>query len=444
MSLITIDNALTETPASPLARSKGLVAVGVALVAVFVLMFGAWAALAPLESAVVASGTVVSDSHRKTIQHLEGGIIGAILVHDGDQVAAGQVLVRLDDTKARTTYAAAQGQLWDARAAEARLIAERDDAKSIAFPDDLAALHDTPAVAQAMAGQQKIFDARRQLEQSKIDAIHERINQSREEIIGYQAEVAAFDRRQALLGEEISGTKQLVAQGLERKPHLLELQREQADTQGKRGETVAQIARAKQTIAEAEVNILSIRNDDEKQAADDLRDTQRKTHELAEQTEAAAAVMARTDIKAPEAGTVTDLKVHTPGGVINPGEALMDLVPRSDRLVIEARVRPVDIDRLHEGLDAEVKLLPYRARRTPPLKAKLVYVSADQLVDKRTNQAYFEVKLAVDETQLKDMPDVTMVPGMPAESMIRTGESTVALYALSPIVDSFHRAFREK
>ena len=443
MSLITIDSGVPAVPATPLARCRSLVFAGAALVGVFCLGFGVWAALAPLESAVVANGTVASDSHRKTIQHLEGGIISAILVHDGDAVTAGETLIRLDDTKARTTLQANQGQLWDARAAEARLIAQRDDAAAIDFPDDLLAHRDDRGVAQALSGQQKIFDARRQLEQSKIDAIRERINQSREEIIGYQAEVVAADRRVALTNEEVGSVIQLVDKGLERKPHLLDLQRQLAEIQGKRGETVAEIARAKQQIAEADVNILSIRNDDEKQAADDLRETQRKVHELTEATEAAANVMARTEIKAPEDGVITDLRVHTPGGVINPGEAVLDLVPKADRLVIEAQIRPVDIDRLHEGLDAQVRLLPYRSRRTPPLDAKVIYVSADRLVDKHTNHAYFAVKLAVDENQFKSMPDVEMVPGMPAEAMIRTGKSTVALYALSPILDSFHRAFRE-
>ncbi len=443
MSLITID-ALPPVPATPLARCRGLVVAGTALVTVFCLGFGGWAAYAPLESAVIASGTVASDSHRKTIQHLEGGIIADILVHDGDAVTAGQTLVRLDDTKARTTFAANEGQLFDARAAEGRLIAERDGADHIAFADDLLSHSGEAAAAQAMAGQQKIFDAKRQLESSKIDQIRERINQSREEIVGYQAEVASADRRMALTTEETASVKEMVDKGLERKPHLLDLERQIAEIQGKRGETLADIARAKQRIAESEVNILSIRNDDEKQAADELRDTQRKVHELTQETEAAESILARTDIKAPEDGVVTDLLVHTPGGVITPGEAVLDLVPKADRLIVEARVKPVDIERLREGLEAQVRLLPYRSRRTPPLDAKVIYVSADQLVDKRTEEPYFAVKLAVDEQQLKSMPDVEMLPGMPAEATIRTGKSTVALYALSPIVDSFHRAFREK
>ncbi|HZT50640.1 MAG TPA: HlyD family type I secretion periplasmic adaptor subunit [Stellaceae bacterium] len=444
MSLITIDHAPPAVPTTPLGRCRPLVVAGGLLVSVFLVGFGIWATFAPLETAVVASGTVVSESSRKTIQHLEGGIVAAILVKDGDAVKAGQTLIRLDDTKARTTYEADSGQLVDLRAAEARLIAQRDDDASIAFPEDLIARKAETAVGQSLAGQQKIFDTRRALEASKIAAIRERINQSREEIVGYQAEVQAADRRTALLNEEIKGALEMLQKGLERKPHYLELQRNLADIQGKRGETVAQIARAKETIAESEVNILNVKNDDQKQAADELRDTQRKIHELSEETEAARAVMDRTRVRAPVDGIVTDLRVHTVGGVVTAGEPLLDLVPQSDRLVIEAEVRPVDIDRLRQGLSAQVRLLPYKSRRTPPLDATVTYVSADRLVDKRTNQPYFSVKLAVDDAQLKAMPEVSLVPGMPAETMIRTGVTTVALYALAPVLDSFHRAFHEK
>ncbi|HUK57949.1 MAG TPA: HlyD family type I secretion periplasmic adaptor subunit [Stellaceae bacterium] len=444
MSLITYEGGLPPAPATPLARCRRLVLFGAVLVGVFVLGLGVWSAFAPLESAVVAGGVVVSDSHRKTIQHLEGGIIKEILVQDGDAVTAGEILVRLDDTKARTAYATAAGELRDARAAEARLVAERDGTDAITFPADLVAHQDDPAVAQAIAGQQKIFDAWKLLQKSKVDAIGERINQSKAEIAGFQAESVADTSRGALLNEEIKSVASLVNQGLERKGRLLELERQLVDTQGKAGDLMAQIARAKETVAEGEVDILSLKNDDQKRAADDLRDTQQKLGGLAQTTAATAAVLARTDVKAPEDGTVTNLRVHTPGGVVNPGEPLLDLVPKDDRLVIEARVRPVDIDRLREGLPAEVRLLPYRTRRTPPLDASVTYVSADELNDKEARQSYFAVKLAIDPQELKDRTDVKLVPGMPAEAMIRTGKSTVALYALSPILDSFHRAFREK
>jgi HlyD family secretion protein len=446
MSMITIHPAAPPPiPANPLARARELVLAGSALVGIFVIGFGTWSAMAPLESAAVAIGSVVSESSRKTVQHLEGGIIRQILVHDGDAVAGGQILIRLDDTKARTTLETLEGQLWDAKAREARLVSERDGAAAIVFPPELVPADAAPVLAAALSGQQKIFETRRLLQESKIASIHERINQVHAEIDGHAAEVAGLHRRTVLLQEEIAGIRELVSKGLERKPRLLQLERDMAEMDGKIGDTTAQIAKAKQVIAESEVDILSLQNDRQKEVADELRETEKKRQELEEQAQAAADVLARTEVRAPESGVVTDLHVHTPGGVVTAGEALLDLVPDADRLVVEVQVRPEDIDRVHEGLPAQVRLLPYKQRRTPPLDAKVIYVSADRLVDKHTNLPYFAAKLRVDEAGLAALGDeIKMVPGMPSEAMIKTGASTVAIYALSPVLDSFHRAFREK
>jgi HlyD family secretion protein len=301
------------TPATPLKAIRGLVATGVAAVGIFVIAGGIWSALAPLESAAVGPGQVDSESFRKRIEHLEGGIIGQILVHDGDAVQPGQVLVRLDDTKARTTLQGMRGQYWDALAAESRLLAERDGTAAILFPKALTG-SDDPAAARVMAAQQKIFETRRSLLQTKTDLYRQRIAEVNEEIGGYFAQEAAAKRRAALIEEEVADLKKLVDKGLERKPRLLELQRDQADIEGKRGDLVAQIAKAQQTIAENEVNILNLQNDGQKEVASDLRDTQKKIHELTEQIEAAEHVLNRIEVKSPEAGVVTDLKFHTPGG----------------------------------------------------------------------------------------------------------------------------------
>jgi HlyD family secretion protein len=446
MSLI-IEQAgfLPEVSRSPVARMRGLILAGVGFLAMFVVGAGMWSIFAPLESAAIAPGMVVSDSHRKTLQHLEGGIIEAILVRDGDAVQAGQVLVRLENVKPRTALASVRGQLWEAQAAEARLLAERDGQREIAFPELLLDKAGDPAVAAALAGQRTIFASRRSLDESKIAAINERINQVHEEVVGHQAEIAALGKRQVLLREELVGVRELVAKGLERKPHMLQLDRELAEMEGQRGNTQAQIAKAAQTVAESQADILTLKHDRQKEVADDLRDVQKKLHELVEQERAAADVLVRTEVRAPEAGTVTDLKVHTPGGVVQAGEALLDLVPQTDLLVVEAEVRPEDIDRVQPGLPAQVRLLPYKQRRTPPLEAEVVYVSADRLVDKRTNQPYYTAKLRIDAEKLAALgPEVKMLPGMPAEAMIKTGQTTVAIYAFAPILDSFHRAFREK
>jgi HlyD family secretion protein len=434
--------AAAPVPPTPFARTRGLIVAGTACVMVFVIGAGGWSAMAPLESAAMAPGTVEVESSRKTVQHLEGGIIGEILVKDGDAVVEGQTLIRLDDTKARTTLAALQGQIWDALAREARLLAERDGDDRIAVPAALAESRD-PAALLVVAGQQKIFETRRTLFASKSELIRQRILQVKEEIVGLRAQEAASKKRIALAQEEMIGLRQLVEKGLERKPRMLQLDRDIAEMEGKRGETVASVARAQQSIAESEVNILNLKNDTANEVANDLRDTQKKIHELSEQIQAARDVLARIAVKAPQSGLVTDLKVHTPGGVIQQGEPLLDIVPQADRLIVTAQVKPEDINVVHAGLPAHVRFTPYKQRRTPPIEANVTYVSADRLIDKKTGQPYYAAKLRVDEAMLAEH-NVELVAGMPGEVMIKTGETTYALYALSPVLDSFNRAFREK
>ena len=433
----------TVTP-SPMPHIRRLALGGSLLVGLFVIGTSIWAALAPLESAAHAPGVVEVESSRKTVQHLEGGIIGAILVRDGQKVVAGQPLIRLDDTKARTSLRALQGQLWDAKAAEARLIAERDGAAAPDYPGELADQIGNSDIARVVAGQNKIFQTRRTLQQSKTALIKQRIAETEEEIKGLRAQVASDTTRVGLINEEISGLRQLLDKGLERKPHLLQLQRDLAEIEGKRGDTLAQIARAEQSIVESQVTIVNQENDRQNEVAESLRDTQKKIHELTEQIQAATDVLARIEVKAPEEGIVTDLKVHTPGGVVTAGEPLLDLVPPEDHLIVSAQVRPEDINTVRAGLPAWVRLTPYKQRRTPPLEGKVEYVSADRLVDKHTNQPYYAAKIRVDEAKLKEVIGVEMIPGMPAEVSIKTGEQTVAMYALSPVLDSFRRAFREQ
>jgi HlyD family secretion protein len=192
------------------------------------------------------------------------------------------------------------------------------------------------------------------------------------------------------------------------------------------------------------VNILNLQNDSQKEVASDLRDMQKKIHELREQIEAAEYVLTRIEVKSPEAGVVTDLKFHTPGGVVQPGDRLMYLVSQADRLIITMQVKPEDINAVHPGLSASVRLMPYKQRRTPPMEGAVTYVSADKLVDKKTNQPYYAARIRLDAGMLAKMPEIELIPGMLAEAMIRTGERTVAFYALSPVLDSFHRAFHEK
>ncbi|HYM03541.1 MAG TPA: HlyD family type I secretion periplasmic adaptor subunit [Stellaceae bacterium] len=440
-----------EIPPTPMPRISRLLTTGAVVMGVFLGGFGTWSAFAPLESAAMAPGVVEVESARKVVQHLECGIISQILVHDGDHVSEGQALVRLDDTKARTSYASVEGQVFDLMARQARLLAERDGKDTIMFPDELAArAAQDSQIGQVVSGQRSILAARRKLLDSKVSAIREKIQQTNEEIRGLHAQDNAVAQKLEFTRAEIEGARKLLDQGLERKPHLLQLQRDQAETEGSRGQIAAQIARAQQTIAESEVNILTLRNDSANEVAQQLRETEGKLHELQEQLRAAADVLSRIEVRAPEAGVVTDLRVHTPGGVVKPGDALLDLIPGADKLIIKARVRPEDTDLVRPGLTAYVRLLPYKQRRTPPIEGKVTYVSADRHVDERpepgqpAGQSYFQAKIEVSKAALDDLPGVEMIPGMPAEVMIKTGKSTVALYALSPLLDSFDHAFREK
>jgi HlyD family secretion protein len=422
-------------------RLRPVTRTGNLLVCCFVIGLGTWSSFAPLESAAIASGTVESESSRKTIQHLEGGIIREILVADGDVVRAGQTLITLENTKAGAEVESLKGQLWDATAREARLVAEQRGQEQIVFPSELeTAEYESSSVAVVLAGQHKIFETRRQVFRSQGAVIGEKRSQVEKEIEGLKAQESAAARRVQIVHDEADTVAMLVSKGLERRTRLLNLEREAADIEGRRGEINAQISRAEQVISESQTNLLKLENDRQSEIAQSLREAQSQIFQIRERLQAADDQLARTAIKAPEDGVVTDLRVHTPGGVIAAGAAVMDLVPRQDRLIVTARVRPEDIDVVRPGLDADVNLLPYNQRSVPRLHGNVTHVSADRLLDKRTDQPYYATKIRVQNLPIGDLK---IVPGMPAQVFIKTGRGTVALYALKPLLDSFNRAFRE-
>jgi HlyD family secretion protein len=403
----------------------------------FVLGFGTWSTFAPLQSAAIAVGSVESESSRKTIQHLEGGIIREILIADGDVVRSGQTLISLDDTKARSEVDSLQGQMWDATAREARLLAEQLGEERVSFPSN-----ESPAAAAVLARQRDIFETRRQVFQSQVAVIREKRSQVEREIVGLKAQASASAQRAAIVREEAAMVAELVSKGLERRPRYLNLQRETADIDGRRGEIAAQISRAEQVISESQATLLKLESDRQNEIAQSLREAQNQIFQLRERLRAADDQLSRTQVKAPEDGVVTELRVHTPGGVIGAGVPLMDLVPLQDRLIVTARVRPEDIDVVRPGLKADVHLLPYNQRRVPRLEGIVTQVSADRLVDKRTDQPYYAAKIRVQDPRVTE-GRVQIIPGMPTQVFIKTGHGSVALYALRPLLDSFDNAFRE-
>jgi HlyD family secretion protein len=433
----------TPTVASPRRTLRGVTLAGNLLVLCFVLGLGTWSSFAPLESAAIASGVVEPESSKKTIQHLEGGIVRTILVSDGDVVHGGQTLIALDDTRARAEVESLRAQLWDATAREARLLAEQQERDRVTFPGELQAIAEQNASAAALlSAQRTIYATRHVVFESQLAIINQKKSEITEEIQGLRAQAAAAAQRSAIVGEELDMVATLVEKGLERRPRLLNLQREMADIEGRRGEIAAQISRAEQVINESNATRYKLESDRQNDIAQLLREAQNQKFQLREKLVAAEDQLSRTEVKAPEDGVVSELRVHTPGGVIAAGAPLLDLVPRQDRLIVTARLRPEDIDVVYPGLKAAVHLLPYNQRRVPRLEGTVMQVSPDRLLDKRTDQPYYSAKIRVADPRIAEQ-HIKIISGMPAQVFITTGHTTVALYALRPLIDSFHTAFRE-
>jgi HlyD family type I secretion membrane fusion protein len=418
---------------------------GLATIAIFFGAFGTWAAIAPVSSAAVAPGVVVVQSNRKTVQHLEGGIIKEILVKEGDHVKEGQVLVRLDDTQARSSLQLLQGRYWAARTLEARLIAERDGADVISFPEELRPVADDPIAGTMMATQVNLFNARREAMQGQIDILQQQIRQQNEQIEGLEAQQRSEQQQIVLIKEESASAEELFVKGLERKSRLLALKRAIHNLEGSRAGHIADIARIKQQIGEAELKILDLKNQRISEVLKELRDTQSELTETTERLSAARDVVARTEVRAPRDGIVVGLQVHTVGGVIPPGGSALEIVPQDEKLIIEAQVRPEDIESVHTGLRAEIRLVGSNPRDVPLLDGTVTYVSADRLSDPQGRfPPYYKANIEVDPKSLAQEGQINLFPGMPAEVMIVTGERTPLEYFLQPITVGIERAVRER
>ena len=416
---------------------------GVVVLVLFLGGFGAWAMLAPLESAAIAKGVLNVSGKRKTVQHLEGGIVGEILIGEGDVVAAGQTLIALDDTRARTSFSRLQGQYHSAAALKARLEAERDGSAQVVYPEWLRQAAGEEETDDFVATQDRIFQARARSLDTHKAIYNQQIAQLREEAAGLKEEVEAQNREIALLEEEIVGIQALVKKGLEGKQRLLALQRRQAQIEGGRALNKARIARVGQRIGETRLLIAEIGNERMSEVVAELREVEAGMSDLRERTSAARHVLSRTRITAPVAGTVVNLRVFTHGGVIGDGDALLDIVPAGEELVIEARVEPTDIDTVYADLPAQVRITAFSHLTTPILSGTVLQVSADRLVDRRTGAPYYEARVVLDPEQ-PALADLKLQPGMPAEVMILTGERTAMDYLLKPIVTSIRRSLREQ
>ncbi|MCW2242388.1 HlyD family type I secretion periplasmic adaptor subunit [Azospirillum canadense] len=427
-----------------LRQLKGVIWAGAAVIALFFGGLGGWSATAPLASAAMAPGVVVPDGNRRTVQHLEGGIVRTILVKDGSSVHAGDTLLTLDDAQARAEVETLQARVDTLAATEARLLAEQQNSTVFAFPGRLvASAAASTSAREAMRSQEDLFASRRQVLAERRGILQQRVAELQEEIVGLAAQIAAADRQIALIGEEIADVEHLYRAGLERKPRLLALKRAKSDIEGDRGERQAGIARARQAIGEATLQIVGLDTANRDEVNGDLAKVRAELAEVGQRLAASRDVLARTVVTAPIDGTVVQLRVHTQGGVVKPGAPILDVVPANEELLIDARIAPTDIDVVHAGLRAQVMLTAYKQRNLPRIHGELRQVSADALADEQTGRPYFSARVGVDRAEIARLAGIALAPGMPAEVFVMTGEQTALDYLLRPLYDGVRRAFRE-
>ena len=418
--------------------------VGTAVIVVFLGGFALWSLLAPLSSAAVAPGHVVVRDNRKTVQHLEGGIIREIRVREGDNVVAGDVLLRLDETQSRASREMYQAR-HDALSAEyARLGAERESADAVSFPAELIARRNEVRVGELLTGQERIFAKRREAYLGRVSILEQTIVQLESEAQSYAARVGSTERQLDNVREQMASVEALVERGFEAKPRLLEFRRQVAELEGLRQSSAALAARARQKIGEARLEISQTESDLLNEVVSQQHEVRERLAETEEALRAATDVLTRRDVLAPIAGTVVHLRYFTPGGVINRGDAILDIVPTGGELLVEARVRPTDIEMVRVGLDANVRLTAFRQRVVPLLIGRVDYVSADALVDKESGISYYEARVSIPPDQLEQFSGAALQPGMPAEVLIITGQRTFFRYAIAPLTDSFFRALHEE
>ena len=424
-----------------LCRIAGLAWGSMLVVALTFGSFGAWSALAPLPKGALGTGFITVETTSKTIQHLEGGIVGAIEVGEGDHVEKGQVLVRLDRTQAEAAMGRYRDQLRAVRARQAYLRAIRDELEAPPYGAWLLAQANGPQVA-GLIGATDVALAQVQAQRRGQEAIlAARIGRLRQEIAGLQIRSQSLAEQRRLLALEIEDVEYLNEKRLALRPELLQLQRQLADMDGRVAANRAAAAEAEQEIAETRLRIADLGATARAEASTELQHIAERTAELEALIRGEEDVLARADIRAPEAGVISNLRVHTIGGVIAAGEPILDLVPSGEDLVVSARLRPVDVEGLYPGLPARVTLVAYSARTIPTLDGTLRTISADRIEDERTGEFYFLARVRIDRTELAGLDRIQLLPGMPVDVMIVSGERTVLDYVLDPFLAGARRAF---
>jgi HlyD family secretion protein len=450
---MTADNRIAEQwwKGIPLS-AKWPTIVGLGIVLIWGGSFAVWAGLAPLNGAVVASGTFVATGQNKLVQHFEGGIIRDLRVKDGDLVEANQILVRMDETAAKAKLRRLVLRHYRLLSMQARLQVEMNAAETLQMPAALSAHAGDPEVAAIFDRQRIELQARKATLAAEEQVLRNEIAGIKESIQGFQAQVNASQQRAALFADELKDKRTLLDQQLVRKTEVLALQRAEASLVGDLGELIGRIADLNERVSRANYRIAQLRSAATQKAVEELRQTETELDDVQEQIRAAQDVMERIEVRAPVRGVVVKLNFHTAGGVAAPGAVILELLPVRDELLIKAHVNPNDIARVREGQHALVRLSALNQRITPMIGAKVVYVSADALADQNplskgdqnARRDFYVVRVRLDEADVRRQLDgFQATPGMPADVYITTGERTFFDYIMKPLLDSFSRAFRE-
>jgi HlyD family secretion protein len=405
---------------------------------------GGWMVLVPLAGAVVVPGNLVVQSNVKTIQHPTGGVVAQIPVHNGMRVNAGDLLLRLDSTQAQASLQVVSKQLDEVRAKSARLVAERDGLPKPTIPPEMAGRLDDNNVKTVLASEASLFRARTTARESQKELLKSKVSQLGEEIVGLEAQVASKAKQLELITGELTGVQELFDKRLVPIARLTALQREAARIEGERGQLISTIAETKTKVDEAKLQLVRLDQDVRTEVVKDLGEAQGKEAELSERSIAARDVLERIEMRAPTSGVIHQLNAHTIGGVIRAGDAVMEVVPDSDDLQIEARLQPNDIDQVRKGQQAFVRFSAFNQRVTPQLIGQVSYVSPDTTKDQQSGTSYFTVRIMLPEEERRRLAGLQLSSGMPAEVFMQTGSRTMLSYLFKPILDQFQRAFVER
>lgn len=444
MSPHTQELTLPRLGAGAAQDAARVIRAGLIVIALAFIVAGGWMALAPIAGAIIAPGAVKVDMNRKTVQHQEGGIVREILVRDGDQVRQGQTLIVLDDVRVDAAYDSLKTQRDSELARNTRLAVDRVLGQALVFPDSLAERASRePKVAEVLQREEALFKARRQTLHEQTRLLEQQGRQAEEEAAALRRQIAAQSRALDLQRDEVAANKRLMDQGFVGAMRVKTVDRAAADYESKLGEQQAELAKARQRASELALRVKTLENQFMQAAADELKESGNKLFDLEERLRPSKDAAERQRIVAPIAGEIVDLKVTSAGAVLGPREALLDIVPRDGKLIMEGRIRTEDINYVRVGSEADVRLAAFKSRTTPVVGGKVVYVSADRLVDRASNQPYYTVHVDVPARALQEAGDLRLQAGMPVEIFVKTTERTTLEYLLDPVTAYVRRALRE-